>query len=72
MKRKRTSQRDRTKKGDRPARGPFHVLLVFMAALLITIVLLLAWNACQRIDPDRPEPRTRSSSSTPSAAGFVA
>lgn len=49
MKRMQKSQ----SKGDQPARGPFHVLLVLMAALLLTIALLVARNACERFDTRR-------------------
>ncbi|MFW5682193.1 MAG: hypothetical protein ACOC1G_04225 [Phycisphaeraceae bacterium] len=57
---------DSQSKGDQPARGPFYVLLVLMAALLLTIALILAWNACERFDleTDRPTNAAQSISCT--------
>ena len=50
-KRNRESESESEGKGDRRVRGPFHILLVLMAALLLTVACLLAWNACERFNP---------------------
>ena len=59
MPRKRNRERksESEGKGDRRVRGPFPVLLVLMAALLLTVACLLAWNACERFETvGRPMP----------------
>jgi hypothetical protein len=62
--RNRKSESESESKGDRQARGPFHVLLVLMVALLLTIACLIGWNACSRFE--------RASDRSPDASQRVA